>query len=219
LDKEKKARYDKKYHREHKEYYSKNHKKWESENKEHLKEYRKKWREKNNKYCEEYHKKWKENNPEYGKKYYKANKKRASTIHKRWLMNHPKYKNHINLLERKRRTDSKYNLNKKIKHAIYKSLKGNKAGRHWENLVGYKLKDLMKRLKETMPKGFNWQNYVEGELHIDHIIPISIFNFTKSEHPDFKRCWALDNLQLLPAKENLSKHNKFLKPFQPSLKI
>jgi len=34
-----------------------------------------------------------------------------------------------------------------------------------------------------------------------------------------KRCWALSNLRLLPAKENMIKHNKLDRPFQPALRI
>ena len=102
---------------------------------------------------------------------------------------------------------------------IWYSLKGNKAGRHWETLVGYTVKDLMRRLKKTMPKGYNWNDYLEGKLHIDHKIPKSVFNFTKPEHIDFKRCWALKNLQLLSAKENLRKNNHLSKPFQPALAV
>ena len=99
------------------------------------------------------------------------------------------------------------------------SIKGNKNGRHWETLIGYKLNDLIKHLKSTMSKGYTWQNYLEGKLHIDHKIPISVFNFSKPEHPDFRRCWALSNLQLLPAKENIVKRDKLTKPFQPALQI
>jgi len=36
---------------------------------------------------------------------------------------------------------------------------------------------------------------------------------------DFRRCWSLDNLQLLPAKENIVKYTKIIKPFQTSLMI
>ena len=94
-----------------------------------------------------------------------------------------------------------------------------KSGKHWEDIVGYTVEDLEKRLRKTMPKEYTWKDFKNGELHIDHIIPISAFNYTKSEHIDFKRCWALKNLRLLPAKENLIKHNKLIKSFQPSLKI
>jgi len=94
-----------------------------------------------------------------------------------------------------------------------------KSGRHWEDLVGWTVKDLEKRLRKTMPKGHTWKDFKNGKLHIDHIIPISAFNYTKPEHTDFKRCWALKNLRLLPANENLVKHNRLEKPFQPALKI
>jgi len=121
----------------------------------------------------------------------------------------------------KRYWDSeKGNIMKKrrdISSSIRIMLKGNKQGRHWEDLVGYELNDLIKRLKKTIPKGYTWQDYLDSKLHIDHIIPVSVFNFTKPEHLDFKKCWALKNLQLLPAKENLEKHNKLDKPFQPCL--
>jgi len=63
----------------------------------------------------------------------------------------------------------------------------------------------------------SWENY--GKWHIDHIIPISKFNFITSEHLDFKRCWALKNLQPLEAKQNMSKGKKLNNSFQPSLRL
>ena len=74
--------------------------------------------------------------------------------------------------------------------------------------------DLIKHLEKTLPDGYTWE-----ECHIDHKIPMSAFNFTTPEHTDFKRCWALSNLRLLPAKENLVKYNKLYKPFQPALLV
>ena len=62
-----------------------------------------------------------------------------------------------------------------------------------------------------------WDNY--GKWHIDHIIPKSVYNYTKPEHTDFKRCWALKNLQPLWASDNLSKNDKIDKPFQQALLI
>ena len=41
--------------------------------------------------------------------------------------------------------------------------------------------------------------------------------FTKPEHEDFKKCWSLDNLQQMWAKENMIKGANLEKPFQPSL--
>ena len=155
---------------------------------------------------------------EYVKKYRELDpeKKHAQRC-KEWRENDPeKIRDYY---ENKRKTNLKYNLNYKMRKAIKKSLKGNKAGRTWESLTGYTLTDLKRRLNETMPEGYNWGDYLTARLHIDHIIPISAFNFTKPEHTDFKRCWALNNLRLLPARENIIKWNHLDKPFQPALRI
>ena len=134
--------------------------------------------------------------------------------------NYEKYRETQNKCWRNRyRTSLKHNLNYKMKRAINRSLKGNKNGKQWQDLVGYKTNDLIKRLKKTLPKEYTWQDYLEGKLHIDHIIPKSIFNYDNPTQIDFKNCWALSNLQLLPAKENRIKHNKLSKPFQPALQI
>jgi len=150
----------------------------------------------------EYRRKSYKNNPEYYKKYHQGHKKERNEYERN------KYK-----------TDLKFNITKRISKEIRDYLKGNKNGRHWEDLVGYTSNDLIKRLKKTMPEGYTWADYFKNRLHIDHIIPISTFNYSNPENPDFKRCWALENLRLLPARENLIKHNKLSKPFQPALAI
>ena len=149
---------------------------------------------------------------QYHREWYKYNYKKRREWEKQYQKN-------------RRKIDLKYRLSLNISCAIWqslkrrKSIKSKKGGRHWESLVGYNLTDLIYRLKKTMPVGYTWKDYLSGELHIDHIIPVSVFNFTRPEHTDFKRCWALSNLRLLPAKENLIKHNKLDRPFQPALKI
>lgn len=115
---------------------------------------------------------------------------------------------------------------RKIRHRMAanmrKAIKQKKAGRSWETLVDYTMADLIKRLKTTIPEGYSWENdFVNGNnvLHIDHIIPMAAFNFDSPKHLDFKRCFALKNLQLLPAIENAAKSAKLTKSFQPSLMI
>jgi len=176
----------------------------------------------------------KEDEKQRDKQYYQKNKETILKRRKQWRKDNPKKtkqyrteyrkenyeklnKQRRQYQKHKRETDLRFNLNDRISKAIRKSLKNNKAGKHWETLVGYTTNDLIKHLKKTMPKGYAWQDYLDGKLHIDHIIPISAHNFTNPKHVDFRRCWALDNLQLLPAKENISKSNKLEKPFQPAL--
>ena len=110
-----------------------------------------------------------------------------------------------------------YRLNHSISSNIRQSLKDSKGGRKWELLVGYTLEDLKKHLEKQFQDGMTWGNY--GEWHVDHIIPKSVFNFTKPEHTDFKRCWALKNLQPLWSEDNLKKRAQFKAHFQPSLLI
>lgn len=107
------------------------------------------------------------------------------------------------------------NLRQRITGRMRQCLKDGKQGKHWETLVGYTIDDLQKRLSKTMPEGYTWDDL--GKLHIDHIIPLSAFNITDENSLDFKRCWGLGNLRLLPKMENLMKKDRLDKPFQPSL--
>ena len=53
-----------------------------------------------------------------------------------------------------------------------------------------------------------WDNY--GEWHVDHIIPMSSFEFESVEDREFKICWSLKNLQPLWGLDNLIKGSKLL---------
>ena len=214
-------------------------------NREHIKEYNKKyaqlekekerkrkWIIDNPEHCKKYYEKNKEVLLEKAKEYHLKNKEKRNKQSMKWKKEHPNYEKDYRKKHRKElsarqklwdrekiRTDMKYNINHRIRNDIRRSLKGNKNGRHWEELVGYSLDVLMNRLLQTIPKGYCWQNFLDGELHIDHIIPKNAFNYTNPEHPDFRQCWALSNLRLLLAKKNLTKGSKLTKPFQPALKI
>ena len=183
---------------------------WYRKNKEKKKEYSRQYRKENPEKVRKYSREYREENREqlnkYSRQWYQANKKQAKESHRRWQ-------------KEKRRIDLKHNLSSNISRVIRRSLKSNKKSKHWESLVGYSLNDLILHLQKTMPEGYTWQDYMNGKLHIDHIIPVSAFNFSSPEHIDFKRCWTLKNLRLLPARENLVKHNKLDKPFQTTLTI
>jgi hypothetical protein len=206
--------YKKQYRLENKEKIKEANRQYRLKNKEKAREYFKKWHIDNPEKQKEYNRQWyiktREKRLEYGKQYRLNNiEKERERCRKYRLNNKGKRKEYKNQwIKNKRRTDLKFNLNSRITIAIYASLKGNKNGRHWENLVGYTLNDLYKRLQKTMPENYTWKDYMEGGLHIDHIIPLSVWSFSKPEDIEFKKCWALENLQLLPAEDNLRKYNK-----------
>lgn len=124
--------------------------------------------------------------------------------------------------EKSKRTIEKMKLlqfRERFHQAVVRSLKKNLEGHKWESVVGYNLDTLKQRLKKTIPEGYSWQDFIDGNLQLDHIIPGSAFNIEGKDCFDLKRCWALSNLQLLPAKENMRKSNKLSKTFQPSLAL
>jgi 5-methylcytosine-specific restriction endonuclease McrA len=89
------------------------------------------------------------------------------------------------------------------------SLRGSKAGRHWETLVGYTFLALMCHLESLFQPGMTWENY--GEWQVDHIRPIASFTFTSADDPEFRQCWALSNLQPLWATDNHHKGARWTK--------
>ena len=118
---------------------------------------------------------------------------------------------------RKRRATLAGALHHRVSNLVRISLKRNKNGSSFESLVGYTRADIENRLVKTMPAGFTWIDFISGDLHIDHIIPVTAFNFSSPSDLDFKKCWALRNLRLLPAFDNMSKSDSLDRPFQPSL--
>lgn len=151
-------------------------------------------------------------------KYYAKDIEKSRIMSAKWRAENPeKFKENCRKADKKRRNTPKGKLAINISSAISHSLNGAKAGRHWENLTGFTLNQLQIHLEKFFSPDMTWDNY--GKWHIDHKIPIAVFNFDKPEDIDFKRCWALENLQPMWAKENMSKGAKLDKHFQPSLQI
>lgn len=98
-----------------------------------------------------------------------------------------------------------YRLNNSVSAQIRMSL-NNKGGIGWQSIVGFTLDELKKHLERQFQKGMSWDNY--GEWHVDHITPVSSFDFSAPDDADFKACWVLTNLRPLWATENIKKSNK-----------
>lgn len=87
--------------------------------------------------------------------------------------------------------------------------RGGKSGKvEW--LLGYTIADLRKHLESQFTYRMNWDRFNKGDIHIDHILPISSFNFKEIGDSEWKACWDLPNLRPLWAKDNIAKSNKLL---------
>lgn len=212
--------------------------KWYKNNSEKACEKSRKYRKENSDKVNAANRKWVKENPgkkqESDREYYENNTEKVNKTNKKWQENNPekviqyklkwqknnrdKVKIYENRYKKKRRkNDSKFHLRCKMSSSVAKSLKNGKGGKSWLELVPYTLEQLKKHLEKQFQPGMSWKNY--GEWHMDHRTPLAAHNFTKPEHTDFKRAWALSNLRPMWAKENMLKGAKLTKPFQPSLLI
>ncbi len=121
-----------------------------------------------------------------------AKRKRKNNYQKKYHKNNKKNPSYV--FSRFLRTS----LNKYI-------LKEHKSNKY----CNFSANDFFKRIEETFQEGMSWENW--GEWHIDHIKPLSSFDFIKNGKIDWTEVHSansLDNLQALWAKDNLRKHNK-----------
>ena len=163
---------------------------------------------------------------EYQRKHYLKNKEKRTKEILEWRANNKeKYdesqriykereRDYINEYRRnwakeKQATDIHYSLNHRMRSGIDSSLKNGKQWKSWKDFVDYSLEDLIVHLKSKLINGMTWNDYLSGKLHIDHIRPISTFNFNDENDLEFKECWSLKNLQFLWADDNIKKKDKW----------
>lgn len=110
-------------------------------------------------------------------------------------------------LRNKVANDNQLRLNVRMGANIYHALAEKKAGRRWEDVVGYTVDELAEHLERQFVKGMTWDNWGRGAdcWHIDHIVPKASFKFDNDNDPEFKACWGLHNLRPLWEKDNFAK--------------
>lgn len=171
---------------------------------------------------------------EYGKHWRAANLERAKAAVRKWQRAHPeKATAYVRKWQRANRekvvayarkwqhANPAYRLANTTRGRVRKILRARGGTKHAKTFdaLGYTPKQLAAYLTSTLPKGLTLQDALDSGFHIDHITPISAFNFTSTEDTDFRRAWALSNLRLIPGSENCRKGAKLLAPMQPSLGI
>ncbi len=175
-------------------------KEYREKNKEYYTEYNKQYRENN----KEYFKEWRENNKEHIKKWRLANKDKIRKSQKAWLKD-------------KRENDVCFNLRERVSCSVRQTLRrqgATKGGSVFDHLP-YTPQQLKKHLESQFESWMSWDNWgvYDGNnkvWHIDHIYPQSKLPFDNLKHPNFKKCWALENLMPIEARENLSKGAKLI---------
>jgi hypothetical protein len=111
----------------------------------------------------------------------------------------------------RRREDEKANLSHRISSGIRASIRKDKEGKSWKDVVSFSLEELISHLKENINNvpGANWQDFLDAKLHLDHIRPVCSFNYKTFEDLEFKECWNINNFQLLPSSINHRKSGRW----------
>jgi hypothetical protein len=112
----------------------------------------------------------------------------------------------------------KFNLRFRIKHHISTRVSKQIAARllpkgytrDLETYLGYTIPELIRKLNADLaPQGLNLRQAIEQGWHLDHKRPLSSFKVVLMTDEEFRKCWAISNLEMIPAEENLAKGSKY----------
>jgi len=95
-----------------------------------------------------------------------------------------------------------------------------RSGRSFSTIFGFRIKELKEHMESKFELEMNWDNYGKGGWSVDHIIPVKYKinekyywdqeQLKNSNSQDFKKCWALSNLQPKWEIDNIKKGNRYI---------
>jgi len=165
-------------------------------------------------YHKQYHKDWYEQNKEKRQKqiknYGNSHKQQLGSYRKQWRKENRKREYQKD--KERMLTDLNFKIKCKLRDRVSKIVKLQlKAGSAVKDL-GCSVEHFIKHLEFKFyinPKNgeqMSWQNYGLYGWHIDHVVPLCLFDLTNPE--EFKKACHYTNLQPLWCFENLSKGGK-----------
>ena len=126
-------------------------------------------------------------------------------------------------IQRRRREDPAFRLRRGISTTIGRAIarRGGYKADSFLKAIGYTMQELKEHLESQFEPWMNWDNqgyYVlktwddddptTWRWQLDHIIPQSLLPYTSMSEDNFKKCWYLDNLRPLSAKQNCLDGNR-----------
>lgn len=143
--------------------------------------------------------------------WYADNKEQVNQQYKTDEVKKSKKRQYNNGYEKDRKLrDPAFKLKRNCSRLINHALKGFKNGASIVEYLPYTMQELKQHLENKFDDKMSWTNY-GIYWHIDHIYPQSLLPYVSMEDNNFKKCWALENLQPLEAVENMKKSNKLVR--------
>ena len=122
--------------------------------------------------------------------------------------------------------DPAFKLRCRVKNAVYCALLRNGASKNGGSILDhlpYSMDELRVHLENLFEPWMNWDNWgiynpntwddnnsKTWTWHIDHIVKQSDLKYDSFEHPNFLRCWSLENLRPYSSKTNIRENFKRL---------
>lgn len=107
------------------------------------------------------------------------------------------------LWQQRQMNDIESRIKKNLRGRVYVALKRGIKSVHTMELLGCSIAEFRTRFESKFTDGMNWEKYMRGEIHIDHIKPCAEFVLT--DHEQQKICFHYSNLRPLWKLDNLKK--------------
>jgi len=152
---------------------------------------------------------WRKNNPKQSKaiyaRYRKTEKRRI--VARAWAR-----RNRENGLKRfveRYSSDPQFNLAIKFRRRVYMAVRNQFTikAQTTIDLLGTTYSQFKEYIESKFTEGMSWERVLSGEIHLDHIKPVSLFNLSDTEEQ--AKAFNYKNMQPLWACDNLAKHNKY----------
>lgn len=159
----------------------------------------------------------------------RLNRRKWAALNKEQIKQTPSYKKRklytLKYIALKLKNNISFRLRTNVSKTIGKLLKKQCSSKHNSSILKYlpySIQELKQHLESKFEPWMNWNNWGiyravtwndndpnTWTWQIDHIIPQSALVYHSMEDDNFKKCWSLNNIRPLSAKENILKSNKY----------
>ena len=151
----------------------------------------------------------------WDRRYYVKNSEDIKQRVKDWksnnLLHSRQQHNEHNKKRRSLDLDFKFICN--LRRHMARVFKGESKKLHSLEYCDYNPEEFKDYIEKQFQEGMSWDNWTIDGWHLDHIKPISKFNFFNNDGSEnleqIRECFSLINLQPLWARDNLSKGNRY----------
>ena len=113
-------------------------------------------------------------------------------------------------INNRKQTDVNFRLSILCRNRLWCAVRADSAVKSdtTRNLVGCTTEELKHHIQNQFTDGMTWDKLINGEIHLDHILPCISFNLL--DDAEQRKCFHYTNLQPLWAADNLKKRDKIL---------